>query len=133
MELLNYDLIAISSPLRRYSETKSTLPNVFLLGGGLGKLQGGIKEEEYFSSINHGLMCNIRKHIESSKNADYMRNWDEYQKTLDNAAFYNTTCLNKYKDLHEEAFFLNEVLLRILNIYASSTFELFLHFRIRNV
>ncbi|TDG47740.1 hypothetical protein AWZ03_005884 [Drosophila navojoa] len=93
----------------RYSESKSTLPsNVFLLGGGLGKLQGGIKEEEYFSSINHGLMSNIRKHIESSKTADYMRKYEEYQRTLDHAALYNTTCINKYKDMHEEAFFLNE-------------------------
>ncbi|XP_034106512.1 uncharacterized protein LOC132788471 [Drosophila nasuta] len=93
---------------RCYSESKSSLPNVLFLGGGLGKLQGGIKEEEYFSSINQGLMCNIRKHIESSKNADYMRKWEEYQKTLDHDALYNTTCLNKYKDVHEEAFFLNE-------------------------
>lgn len=42
-----------------------------------------------------------------------MRNWEEYQKTLDHAALYNTTCLNKYKDVHEEAFFLNEVQLRL--------------------
>ncbi|XP_023162621.1 uncharacterized protein LOC111593822 [Drosophila hydei] len=91
----------------RYS--KSSLPsNVFLLGGGLGKLQGGIKEEEYFTSINHGLMSNIRKHIESSKTADYMRKYEEYQRTLDHAALYNTTCINKYKDIHEEAFFMNE-------------------------
>lgn len=96
------------------------MPNVFLLGGGLGKLQGGIKEEEYFSSINHGLMTNIRKHVASSKNADYMRNWEEFQKILDNAAFYNTTCLNKYKDLHEEAFFLNEVYMILKCIYLIS-------------
>ncbi|KAL7737041.1 hypothetical protein ACLKA6_005262 [Drosophila palustris] len=101
---LNYALCSN----RRYSESKSNLPNVFFLGGGLEKMQGGIKEEEYFSSVNQGLMCNIRKHIESSKNADYMRNWEEYQKTLDHAALYNTTTLNKYKDVHEEAFFLNE-------------------------
>ncbi|ALC41997.1 CG9875, partial [Drosophila busckii] len=94
---------------RLYSEWKNNLPNLFLLGGGLGKLQGGIKEEEYFSSVNQGLMTNIRKHIENSKNADYMRNWEEYQKTLDHAALYNTTCINKHKDLHEEAFFMNEV------------------------
>ncbi|XP_030560430.1 uncharacterized protein LOC115762389 [Drosophila novamexicana] len=93
---------------RRYSETKSNMPNVFLLGGGLGKMQGGIKEEEYFSSINQGLMCNIRKHIETSKNADHLRKWEEYQRTLDHAALYNTTCINKYKDVHEEAFFMNE-------------------------
>lgn len=72
-------------------------------------MQGGIKEEEYFSSINHGLMSNIRKHIESSKTADYMRKYEEYQRTLDHAALYNTTCINKYKDIHEEAFFMNEV------------------------
>lgn len=106
------------------------MPNVFLLGGGLGKLQGGIKEEEYFSSINHGLMTNIRKHVASSKNADYMRNWEEFQKILDNAAFYNTTCLNKYKDLHEEAFFLNEVYMHVKYIYLNkfNIFEL-LHCR----
>lgn len=54
-------------------------------------------------------MSNIRKHIESSKTADYMRKYEEYQRTLDHAALYNTTCINKYKDIHEEAFFLNEV------------------------
>jgi len=104
---LHYYLILTYN--RRYSETKSNLPNVFLLCGGLEKMQGGIKEEEYFSSINQGLMGNIRKHIESSKDGDYMHNWEEYQKTLDHAALYNTTCLNKYKNVHEEAFFLNEV------------------------
>ncbi|XP_032591463.1 uncharacterized protein LOC6561210 [Drosophila grimshawi] len=92
----------------RYSESKSNLPNLILLGGGLGKMQGGIKEEEYFSSVNHGLMSNIQKHIETSKNADSLRKWEEYQRTLDHATLSDTTCTNKNKDIHEEAFFLNE-------------------------
>ncbi|EDW01646.1 GH20342 [Drosophila grimshawi] len=71
-------------------------------------MQGGIKEEEYFSSVNHGLMSNIQKHIETSKNADSLRKWEEYQRTLDHATLSDTTCTNKNKDIHEEAFFLNE-------------------------
>ncbi|XP_030387689.1 uncharacterized protein LOC115634235 [Scaptodrosophila lebanonensis] len=102
---LNYAFL----PNKRYCEYKKHVPNVFLLGGGLGKLQGGIKEEEYFSSVNHSLMCKIREQMKGTKHAtDYLQNWDEYQKTLDHAALYNTGCMNKHKNCLEEAFFMNE-------------------------
>ncbi|KAH8373094.1 hypothetical protein KR009_011664, partial [Drosophila setifemur] len=79
---------------------------VFLWGGGLGKLQGGLKEEEYFISITQELMDKMRT---KKDDVDYMPNWDEFQKTLDHSSIYNTSCMNKHKNVLEESFFLKEV------------------------
>ncbi|XP_017072830.1 uncharacterized protein LOC108109044 [Drosophila eugracilis] len=91
-------------PKKLYSEEKKP-PNVFLWGGGLGKLQGGLKEEEYFISLTQNLMCKMR---EKKDQVDYMPNWDEFQKTLDHASLGNSSFMNKHKNVLEEAFFLNE-------------------------
>ncbi|XP_037715690.1 uncharacterized protein LOC119550820 [Drosophila subpulchrella] len=89
---------------KRYSEEKKP-PNVFLWGGGLGKLQGGLKEEEYFISLTQNLMCKMR---DKKDHVDYMPNWDEFQKTLDHASLGSSSFMNKHKNVLEEAFFLNE-------------------------
>ncbi|XP_016946855.1 uncharacterized protein LOC108022459 [Drosophila biarmipes] len=89
---------------RCYSEEKKP-PNVFLWGGGLGKLQGGLKEEEYFISLTQSLMCKMR---DKKDPADYLPNWDEFQKTLDHASLGSSSSMNKHKNVLEEAFFLSE-------------------------
>ncbi|XP_016988157.1 uncharacterized protein LOC108050795 [Drosophila rhopaloa] len=91
-------------PKKLYSEEKKP-PNVFLWGGGLGKLQGGLKEEEYFISLTQNLMCKMR---DKKDPVDYMPNWDEFQKTLDHASLGSSSFMNKHKNVLEEAFFLNE-------------------------
>ncbi|EDW92309.1 uncharacterized protein LOC6531810 [Drosophila yakuba] len=92
------------TPKKLYSEEKKP-PSVFLWGGGLGKLQGGLKEEEYFISLTQNLMDKMR---DKKDHGDYLPNWDEFQKTLDHASLGSTTSMNKHKNLLEEAFFLNE-------------------------
>ncbi|XP_026836032.1 uncharacterized protein LOC6547764 isoform X2 [Drosophila erecta] len=94
------------APKKLYSEEKKT-PSVFLWGGGLGKLQGGLKEEEYFISLTHNLMDKMR---DKKDPGDYMPNWDEFQKTLDHASLGSTSSMNKHKNVLEEAFFLNETI-----------------------
>ncbi|KAH8348924.1 hypothetical protein KR084_012506 [Drosophila pseudotakahashii] len=96
-----------------YSEEKKPPPNVFLWGGGLGKLQGGLKEEEYFISLTQNLMCKMR---DKKDNVDYMPNWDEFQKTLEHASLGSSSLMNKHKNVLEEAFFLNEVGILFQNV-----------------
>ncbi|XP_017061228.1 uncharacterized protein LOC108101413 isoform X2 [Drosophila ficusphila] len=50
-------------------------------------------------------MCKMR---DKKENVDYMPNWDEFQKTLDHSSLGSTSCMNKHKNVLEEAFFLNE-------------------------
>ncbi|KAH8316676.1 hypothetical protein KR067_013287, partial [Drosophila pandora] len=92
------------NPIKHFCEEKKA-PNVFLWGGGLGKLQGGLKEEEYFISLTQTLMCKMQS---KKDEVDYLPNWDEFQKTLDHSSIANSSCMNKHKNVLEEAFFLNE-------------------------
>ncbi|KAH8279494.1 hypothetical protein KR026_011643 [Drosophila bipectinata] len=92
------------NPKKSFSDEKKA-PNVFLWGGGLGKLQGGLKEEEYFISLTQSL---VNKMQSKKDEVDNMPNWDEFQKTLDHSSIANTSCMNKHKNVLEEAFFLNE-------------------------
>ncbi|EDX08352.1 uncharacterized protein LOC6615694 [Drosophila sechellia] len=92
------------APRKLYSEEKKP-PGVFLWGGGLGKLQGGLKEEEYFISLTQTLVGKMRVKKEPG---DYLPNWDEFQKTLDHASLGSTSSLNKHKNVLEEAFFLDK-------------------------
>ncbi|KAH8356296.1 hypothetical protein KR200_006396 [Drosophila serrata] len=86
-----------------YSEEKKP-PALFFWGGGLEKLQGGLKEEEYFTSLTQNLMFKMG----TKKDDAGLPNWDEFQKTLDNASLCSSSCMNKHKNALEEAFFLNE-------------------------
>ncbi|KAI8038684.1 hypothetical protein M5D96_008592 [Drosophila gunungcola] len=92
-------------PKKLYSEEKKP-PNVFLWGGGLGKLQGGLKEEEYFISLTQELIGKMR---DKKDFVDYIPNWDEFQKTLDHTSLGSSSFMTKHKNVLEEAFFLNEV------------------------
>lgn len=94
-----------------YCKEKKPPNNIFLWGGGLEKLQGGLKEEEYFSSLAQNLMFKMGT---KKDDVDYLPNWDEFQKTLDNASPSSSSCMNKHKNALEEAFFLNEVRRSIL-------------------
>ncbi|XP_017123316.1 uncharacterized protein LOC108143423 [Drosophila elegans] len=91
-------------PKKLYSEEKKS-PNVFLWGGGLGKLQGGLKEEEYFISRTQELIGKMR---DKKDLVDYIPNWDEFQKSLDHTSLGNSSFMTKHKNVLEEAFFLNE-------------------------
>ncbi|XP_033251478.1 uncharacterized protein LOC117190535 isoform X1 [Drosophila miranda] len=88
---------------KNYSETKS--PNLYMWGGGLGKLQGGLKEEEYFTTVNLELIGKMRG---KKAIAEFLPNWDEYHKAITNDALYNTALMNKHKNVREEAFFISE-------------------------
>ncbi|SPP75318.1 uncharacterized protein LOC117578740 [Drosophila guanche] len=90
-------------PQMNYNETKA--PNFYMWGGGLGKLQGGLKEEEYFTTVNQDL---IEKMRDKKAIAEYLPNWDEYNKAINNAALYTTALMNKHKNVREEAFFMSE-------------------------
>ncbi|XP_022229290.2 uncharacterized protein LOC111078752 [Drosophila obscura] len=90
-------------PQKNYSETKT--PNFYMWGGGLGKMQGGLKEEEYFTTVNLDLMDKMR---DKKAIAEYLPNWDEYHKAINNAALYTTALMNKHKNVREEAFFMSE-------------------------
>ncbi|XP_033251479.1 uncharacterized protein LOC117190535 isoform X2 [Drosophila miranda] len=79
---------------KNYSETKS--PNLYMWGGGLGKLQGGLKEEEYFTTVNLELIGKMRG---KKAIAEFLPNWDEYHKAITNDALYNTALMNKHKNL----------------------------------
>ncbi|EDW32044.1 GL11440 [Drosophila persimilis] len=88
---------------KNYSDTKS--PNLYMWGGGLGKLQGGFKEEEYFTTVNLNLIGKMRG---KKAIAEFLPNWDEYHKAIANDALYNTALMNKHKNVREEAFFMSE-------------------------
>ncbi|EDW85857.1 uncharacterized protein Dwil_GK22916 [Drosophila willistoni] len=83
-------------------------PDIFFFGGGLWKLQGGMKEVEYFKSVNQSLMSKLHEHLDKCKSAAYLQNWDEFKKTLDHQALYNTSCMNKHKNVLEESYFMTE-------------------------
>lgn len=51
-------------------------------------------------------MCKMQS---KKDEVDYLPNWDEFQKTLDHSSIANSSCMNKHKNVLEEAFFLNEV------------------------
>ncbi|KAH8309528.1 hypothetical protein KR059_011429 [Drosophila kikkawai] len=91
-------------PKMSYSEEKKA-PALFFWGGGLEKLQGGLKEEEYFTSLTQNLMFKMGT---KKDDADYLPNWDVFQKTLETASLFSSSCMNKHKNALEEAFFLNE-------------------------
>ncbi|XP_037825627.1 uncharacterized protein LOC119613675 isoform X2 [Lucilia sericata] len=83
-----------------------------VIGGGLEKPQGGLKEEKYFCNQNLDLMAKLRQQGTKLKCEDVLNDWKEFEKVLgttnESKALRESCSLNKHKNCLEEAFFLNE-------------------------
>ncbi|XP_065370444.1 uncharacterized protein LOC135962445 [Calliphora vicina] len=83
-----------------------------VIGGGLEKPQGGLKEEKYFCNQNNDLIAKLREQGTTLKCENCISDWKEFEKVLrasdDRTALRETCALNKHKNCLEEAFFLNE-------------------------
>lgn len=85
--------------------------NENIIGGGLDKPQGGLKEEKYFSEQNHELMLKIRDHGTKLKKECLVGkcSLDFSDNRNIRTALRDSYSTNKQKNCLEEAFFLNEV------------------------
>ncbi|XP_059226096.1 uncharacterized protein LOC106087676 [Stomoxys calcitrans] len=83
------------------------------IGGGLEKLQGGLKEETYFQTQNYDLINKIREQGSKLKCESCINEWPAFEKVLESAvptktALRESCSVNRHKNCLEEAFFLEE-------------------------